>query len=94
MGFYLLSRTIGAIRLIGHGPLMDPHSLAQKVLGQFADLIAYILPELYRFTPSHWLIYGYDGAAWPELTPILSQTLIYLALLAGAGLFDLYRKSL
>jgi ABC-type transport system involved in multi-copper enzyme maturation permease subunit len=91
-GFYLLSRAISAIQLIGHGPLADPNSLAQRVLGQVIDLIAYLLPELHRFTPGRWLMYG--GGEWSELQPILIQTGVYLTLLIGAGLFDLYRKSL
>jgi ABC-type transport system involved in multi-copper enzyme maturation permease subunit len=90
-GFYLLSRAISAIQLIGHGPLADPNSLAQRVLGQAVDLIAYLLPELHRFTPGRWLMYG--GTEWSDLMPILGQTVVYLALLAGAGLFDLYRKT-
>jgi hypothetical protein len=45
-----------------------------------------------RFTPSEWLIY--HGATVVDLLPILAQTVIYLVLLIGAALFDLYRKNL
>ena len=56
------------------------------------DALAYVLPDLYRFTPSHWLVY-HDGSL-AAMVPILIQTAVYLGLLAAASLFDLYRKNL
>ncbi len=90
-GFYLLSRTIHSIQLIGQSALLGT-SMPQQVMSSLVDAIAFLLPELYRFTPSQWLIY--HTAHWSELAPILGQTAIYLMLLMGAGLFDLYRKNL
>jgi Cu-processing system permease protein len=89
-GFYLLSRSISAIQLMGQSPLVDA-GLSQQAIGTLVDIIAFLLPELYRFTPSQWLIY--HTATWHELAPILGQTAVYLVLLIGAGLFDLYRKN-
>jgi hypothetical protein len=89
--FYLLARLIGAIQLIGHGPLIDPNDRAMTLIVSAVDGIAYFLPDLYRFTLTDWLLYDTGTAA--SLAPILLQTVIYLALLAGAGLFDLYRKN-
>jgi hypothetical protein len=89
-GFYLLSRSISAIQLMGQSPLVDA-GLSQQAIGTLVDIIAFLLPELYRFTPSQWLIY--HTATWQELAPILGQTAVYLVLLIGAGLFDLYRKN-
>jgi Cu-processing system permease protein len=90
-GFYLLSRSINAIQLMGQSPLIDA-DLSQHAIGTLVDIIAFLLPELHRFTPSRWLIY--HTATWQELAPILGQTAVYLVLLIGAGLFDLYRKNL
>ena len=39
---------------------------------------------------SDWLVYHDGGAA--DLLAIAAQTAIYVALMAAAGLFDLYRK--
>ena len=90
-GFYLLSRAIGSIQLIGQSPLIGS-DLPQQLISTVIDAIAFLLPELHRFTCSRWLIY--HTAGWPDLVPILGQTAIYLTLLAGAGLFDFYRKNL
>ncbi|MGQ0657840.1 MAG: hypothetical protein ACT4NU_07065 [Chromatiales bacterium] len=89
--FYVLGRVIDAIQLMGHGPLIDPNAWSQKIIAAMVDGLAYLLPELYRYTPSEWLVYGTGNPA--ALAPILGQTIIYLALLIGAGLFDLYRKN-
>jgi len=90
--FYLLARSIAAFQLIGHGPLADPHDLAQRMITKMIDALAYLLPDLAHFTPTEWLIY--HSGQWPDLLPILSQTLIYLLLIMAASLFDFYRKSL
>ncbi len=92
MSFYLLARSIDAIRLIGNGPLIDPNSVAQSVMTSLMDALAYVLPGLSRFTSSEWLIY--HTGQWHDLLPLLGQTVIYLLLASGIGLFDLYRKSL
>jgi ABC-type transport system involved in multi-copper enzyme maturation permease subunit len=91
-GFYLLARSINAIQLMGHGPLIDPFSLSQKLMGGLVDGIAYLLPSLHVFTQADWLMYG--SGQWSLLLSIAGQSLVYLALLAGVGLFDLYRKNL
>lgn len=92
LAFYLLSRSIHAFQLIGQGPLADPQSLAQQWMAATLDLIAYLLPDLYRFTSTDWLVYHTGTVA--DLGPVLGQTLVYVVLLAGAGLFDLYRRNL
>jgi hypothetical protein len=92
IGFYALARVIGAIQLMAQGPFADPGALADRVIRWAVDGIAFVLPDLYRFTPSEWLAYG--TGTWESLAAIAVQTLVYLVLLAGAGLFDLYRKDL
>ena len=92
MAFYLLSRSITAIQLMGHFPVIASDSLAQKVIVAFLDALAFLLPELDRFTSSEWLIY--HTAGWPDLLPLVGQTFIYVGLICGAAMFDLYRKSI
>ncbi|NIR28066.1 MAG: ABC transporter permease [Gammaproteobacteria bacterium] len=91
LGFYVLSRTIGAIQLIGQGRLVAGDSLSQRFIEWLLGGIAFVLPELDRFTLSDWLVY--HTGDWGTLVPIAGQTLVYLALLLGAALFDLYRKN-
>lgn len=90
--FYVLARSIAAIQLIGHGPLAPAESLSQEVVNAVITAIAFVLPELHRFTATPWLVY--HTAGWSSLLPVAGQTLVYLLLLAGAALFDLHRKNL
>jgi ABC-type transport system involved in multi-copper enzyme maturation permease subunit len=92
LAFYALARTIAAIQLIAQSPLVASPSTAQPVIDGFLAGLAFLLPELHRFTDSAWLAYGDVGPA--ALLPVLGQTLVYLVLLSGAALFDLYRKAL
>ena len=90
--FYLLARSISAIQLMGQGPLVDTASWSQQAVTLLVNAIALVLPNLDRFTATDWLVY-HSGMPM-SLVPIFGQSLIYLVLLAGAGLFDLYRKNL
>lgn len=91
MAFYLLSRSITAIQLMGHFPVVSMDSLAQTVIAGFLDALAFVLPALDGFTLSAWLIY--HTASWSALAPILGQTVIYVGLLSAAAMFDLYRRN-
>lgn len=90
MGFYLLARTIGALQLIGQDA--GGATLSQRAIGAAVDAISAVLPHLDQFTRTEWLVY--PGHDWPALPALLIQTAIYLALLIGAALFDLYRKNI
>lgn len=90
-GFYLLSRTMEAIRLMSRGPLVDTTEPSSRLIAGIVDGIAYVLPDIGSFTPTDWLIYHSGGIG--ELAGIAAQTVIYIALLIAAGLFDLYRRN-
>ncbi len=89
-GLYLLARSIGAIQAIASGPLAEDtltHELARRAL----DGVALLLPALDRVTRSEWLLYATpDGRTYVSL---LGGMLIYMALLAAAGLFDFARRA-
>ena len=89
--FYLLSRSITAIQLMAHAPLVDEQSTAQQLITALIDGIAYLLPNLEQFTRTDWLLYASDTSA--ALFPLITQTVIYLLLLSCIALFDLYRKN-
>ena len=91
LGFYLLSRSMAALQLIAHAPVAEPGSPAWPFFRAFVDTLAYLLPDLDRFTASEWLIHG-DGTL-ADLGFAAVQTLVYTALLGAAALFDLYRKA-
>lgn len=92
VGFYVLSRSIAAIQLMAHSPLDTPETPAQGVLDALVGGLAYLLPDLARFTRSDWLIYA--PPAWGEMAALAGQSLVYLLLLSTVALFDLYRKNL
>ncbi len=89
--FYLLSRTMEAIRLMSRGPLVDATEPSSRLIAGMVDAIAYVLPDLNRFTPTDWLVYQTGSVG--DLAGIAVQTAIYIALLLAAGLFDLYRRN-
>lgn len=90
--FYLLARSIGAIRLIAGSQLLPQHEWTQRALGWLVDGLAMLLPDLGRFASTAWLVNGTGG--WSALGYVLAQTAIYGLLIVLAGLFDLYRKNL
>ncbi|HEY1151328.1 MAG TPA: ABC transporter permease [Pseudoduganella sp.] len=86
-GFYLLSRSLGTLLLLGHAP----HGGAtRRTIGTAIDAIALLLPRLDQFTPTAWLLY--DSGSLSALALITAQTAIYLLLLAAASAFDLHRR--
>lgn len=92
VAFYVLARSINAIQLMSNSPMLDLSSPLQVYSSELVNLIAYLLPDLHRFSPSSWLVYP-DTATGP-LWFIFAQTGIYVLLLGAAGLFDLYRKNI
>jgi ABC-type transport system involved in multi-copper enzyme maturation permease subunit len=92
LAFYLLARSIGAIRLIAGSQLFNPTDPAHKVLSWLVEGLALLLPDLAHFTQTSWLVNGPEAAS--GLGVVGAQTLIYGCLVTVAGLFDLYRKNL
>ena len=90
-GFYLLARTIDAIRLMARDPLTGTGTIVSDLIARLVDGLAYLLPDLGKFAHSDWLIY--QTASGAEIALVLAQTGIYVGLLIAAGLFDLYRKN-
>ncbi|MBT5229652.1 MAG: hypothetical protein HOM11_05180 [Methylococcales bacterium] len=91
MAFYLLSRSMSAILLIGHGPLNNPTDYWGNLSTQTIEVIAWILPKLDQFSQTDWLIYH---SATPQLLgQITIQSAVYILLIISASLFDLQRKN-
>lgn len=88
---YLLGRGIGALQLIAHSPLVSTPGPLDTIATAAIDGLAFLLPDLYRFTRSEWLVYGPPG--WAELGLVLGPAVLYGILLSAMGLFDLYRRS-
>ena len=92
MAFYFLSRSMEVIQLIGNSPILESNTLSYKLITYLIDMIAYVIPDLYKFTQTDWIIYISDIK--PDISAVLGQTLIYVVLLSSVALFDLFRKEL
>lgn len=90
--FYLLARTVASLQLVGQGAIMPQNSPFLLTANALLHAIAFLLPSFDRFTQSEWL--AYSSGNWHDLLFIAGQGSIYLILLAGVALIDLYRKSL
>lgn len=91
IAFYLLSRSISTIILVGQSPILETSDLSQQFINTFLHLLALVLPALDKFARTDWLVYG-NGSS-NDLSFMAIQTVIYLFLLGAAALFDLYRKN-
>lgn len=90
--FYVLARSIGALQLMGRDIASELNDAAYVVVSRLVDVLSFVLPDLGRFTASEWLVYA--SAHGSELVNIAGQSVIYVLLLTGVGLVDLYRKNL
>jgi len=81
LGLYVLARAIAGIQLLARSPLAE-ETWVQALSRAAVDGVALLLPRLDAVTRSDWLLYGAPRMA--ELG----------AVLAAAGLFDFYRRSL
>jgi ABC-type Na+ efflux pump permease subunit len=91
MGLYVLSRTMAALQLMGATSLVEPSGIVRQITNGILNAIALLLPRLDLFTQTSWLVNHIGGAS--DLPALILQTLIYVALLCAAALFDLYRKN-
>ncbi len=90
MGFYLLARSVGTLQLISQQPLIE-NTTSQQIIKSMVDCLSAVLPHLDAFTRTEWLLYNTGN--WQVLALLIAQSGIYLILLSGASLFDLYRKN-
>ena len=90
IGFYVLAKSLAAIQLISHASL-NAASISHRYMTTFLDTLALLLPRLDQFAQTRWLVDGIDTAM---LGGLALQTLIFVALVTCAAMFDLYRKNL
>jgi hypothetical protein len=91
-GFYLLARTLTAIRLMSDTPLVGGGTASHQVISWLVDALALVLPALDHYAQSAWL--ADNAAAWPTLGANAVQALLYIVLLSAAAMFDFYRRNL
>jgi ABC-type Na+ efflux pump permease subunit len=90
-GLYLLARSMTAIQAIAGSPLASD-SAGGQAARWVLDAFALLLPRLDEVARGDWLVYGAPSGA--ELAAAIAGMVIYLVLLAAAGLFDFSRRNL
>ena len=91
-GFYLLARTISAIQLISAPLAATEPSVTQHLVSMAVDAVALLIPPLDQYAQTAWL--ADQAAAWTTLAAQAGQASLYVLLLAGAAMFDFYRRNL
>lgn len=91
LAFYLLARSLTAIRLMGAHPLAGADTLSHQVIQWLVEILALVMPALDAWTRTAWLVN--EPASWSSLLHLSGQAAIYVALLAAAAMFDFYRKN-
>ena len=90
IGFYVLAKSFAAIQLISHASL-NAASVSHGFMTGLLDTLALLLPRLDQFAQTRWLVDGIESAM---LGGLALQTVIFVALVTCAAMFDLYRKNL
>jgi cytochrome b561 len=80
-----------AMRLMSANPVAGADALSHQAIGLVVEGIALLLPALDGWTRTDWLVN--QPAPWAELAAVAAQGMLYVLLLAGAAMFDLYRKN-
>lgn len=91
LAFYLLARTLTAIRLMSEHPLSGADTLSHQVIQFVVDALALVVPALDAWTQTAWLVN--QRAPWSDLLELAALSALYVALLAAATMFDFYRKN-
>jgi hypothetical protein len=90
-GFYVLARTISAIQLMS-APRAYTDSVEHRIMSLAVDMVALLMPSLSDYAQTAWL--ADQAALWTALAGQAGQAGLYVALLAGAAMFDFYRRNL
>lgn len=91
LAFYLLARALTAVRLMSAHPLTGADTLSHQFMSMMMEGLALVMPALDAWTRTAWLVD--QPAAWTEIGVLAGQSALYVALLAGATMFDFYRKN-
>jgi len=91
VAFYVLCRALTAIRLMSAHPLTGADTFSHQAIQYMVDALALVMPALDMWTQTAWLVD--QPAPWPTLAELAALSALYVALLAGATMFDFYRKN-
>jgi ABC-type transport system involved in multi-copper enzyme maturation permease subunit len=91
MAFYLFARALTAMRLIGANPVTGAQTLSHQLMTSLIEGLALVVPTLDAWTRTAWLVDGVS--AWRGLVEIGAYAALFIAVVAAAAVFDMYRKN-
>ena len=91
LAFYVLARSLTAIRLISAHPIGGIDSFSHEAARFVVEGLALVMPAFDGWTRTAWLVN--EAAPWPAMAHIAGEGVLYVALLAAAAMFDFYRKN-
>ncbi|MBI2508882.1 MAG: ABC transporter permease [Betaproteobacteria bacterium] len=91
LAFYLLARSLTAIRRMSAHPVADAGALSHQVIQFLVEALALVMPAFDAWTQTAWLVN--HETAWGDLARLAWQSALYTTLLAAATMFDFYRKN-
>ena len=91
LAFYILARSLTAIRLMSASPITGGDTFAYQAARLVTEGLALVVPAFDSWTRTSWLVDG--AAAWTTLLQLAGESALYVALLAAAAMFDFYRKN-
>ena len=91
LAFYLLARSLTAIRLMSASPIAGTDSFAYEMARLLTEGLALVIPAFDGWTRTAWLVN--EAAPWAALLQLAGEGALYVALLAAAAMFDFYRKN-
>ncbi|MEM7465340.1 MAG: hypothetical protein AAF387_00480 [Pseudomonadota bacterium] len=92
IAFYVLGRVISAMVLMSERAASEIAQPVNKIIAQFVQNLAYLLPDLSRFASVKPLIDSHSATM--DLSYVAIQMLVYCAFLSCIGMFDLHRRNL
>lgn len=91
LAFYVLARSLTAIRLMSAHPLAGDDTFAHQAVQLMVEGLALVMPAFDAWTRTAWLVN--EAAPWSAIFQLAGQSALYVALLAAAAMFDFYRKN-
>lgn len=91
LAFYLLARSLTAIRLIAANPVAGADTASQQLIQYLVEALALVVPALDAWTQTAWLVN--QQAPWSAVLRLAGQSVLYVVLLAMATMFDFHRKN-
>ncbi|MBI4196057.1 MAG: ABC transporter permease [Betaproteobacteria bacterium] len=91
LAFYLLARTLTAIRLMSAHPLTGEDAASRQVIRFVVEGLGLIVPAFDRWTRTAWV--ADQHASWPDIGSLCASGILYITLLAAATMFDFHRRN-